>query len=65
MKTDELRAMTDEELDEKLGESRQDLFRIRFQAATGGLESNARLRRTRREIARILTIQNERTAQKV
>ena len=65
MKADELRAMTDEELHEKLGESRQELFRIRFQAATGGLESSARLRRTRREIARILTIQNERTAQKV
>ena len=57
--------MTDEELDEKLGESRQELFKIRFQAATGALESSARLRRTRREIARILTIQNERTAQKV
>jgi large subunit ribosomal protein L29 len=65
LKTDQLRAMTDEELGEKLGESRQELFRIRFQAATGGLESSARLRRTRREIARILTIQNERTAQKV
>ncbi len=57
--------MTDEELGEKLGESRQELFRIRFQAATSGLESSARLRRTRREIARILTIQNDRTAQKV
>ena len=53
--------MTDEELHEKLGESRQELFRIRFQAATGGLESSARLRRARREIARILTIKNERT----
>ncbi len=61
MKASELRALTDEELGEKLGESRQELFRIRFQAATGGLESSARLRRTRREIARILTIQNERT----
>ena len=57
--------MTDEELHEKLGESRQELFRIRFQAATGGLESSSRLRHARREIARILTIQNERTAQKV
>ena len=53
--------MTDEELGEKLGESRQELFRIRFQSATGGLESSARLRKTRREIARILTIKNERT----
>ena len=65
MKASELRDLTDEELGEKLGESRQELFRIRFQAATGGLESSARLRQTRREIARILTIQNERAAQKV
>ena len=65
MKAKDLRDLTDEELDEKLGESRQELFRIRFQAATGGLESSSRLRRARREIARILTIQNERAAQKV
>ena len=61
MKASDLRAMTDDELEEKLGESRQELFRIRFQSATGGLESSARLRKTRREIARILTIKNERT----
>ena len=61
MKASDLRAMTDEELEERLGESRQELFRIRFQSATGGLESSARLRKTRREIARILTIKNERT----
>ena len=65
MKTDDLRALTDDELEEKLGESRQELFKIRFQAATGALESSARLRHAKREIARILTIQNERTAQKV
>ena len=65
MKPKDLRDLTDEELDERLGESRQELFRIRFQAATGGLESSARLRLARREIARILTIQNERAAQKV
>ena len=53
--------MTDEELHEKLGESRQELFKIRFQAATGALESSARLRRAKRDIARILTIKNERT----
>jgi large subunit ribosomal protein L29 len=61
LKASDLRALTDDELDEQLGERRQELFRIRFQAATGGLESSARLRRTRREIARILTIKNERT----
>ena len=61
MKTDDLRALTDDELEEKLGESRQELFKIRFQAATGALESSARLRHAKREIARILTIKNERT----
>ena len=65
MKTDDLRALTDDELEEKLGESRQELFKIRFQAATGALDSSSRLRHARREIARILTIQNERATQKV
>lgn len=65
MKARELRALTDEELDAKLGEGRQELFRIRFQAATGALDSSAKLQRARREIARILTIKNERAAEKV
>ena len=65
MKARELRGMSDEELAAKLGESRQELFRIRFQAATGALDSSAKLQRARREIARILTIQNERAAEKV
>jgi large subunit ribosomal protein L29 len=60
LKAEALRALTDEELEEKLGESRQELFKIRFQAATGALESSARLRHAKREIARILTIKNER-----
>jgi large subunit ribosomal protein L29 len=57
--------MTDEELDRRLGEGRQELFKLRFQAATGALDSSARLQRAKREIARILTIQNERAAEKV
>jgi large subunit ribosomal protein L29 len=65
LKADELRGMSDEELDKKLGESRQELFKLRFQAATGALDSSARLQRAKREIARILTIQNERAAEKV
>jgi large subunit ribosomal protein L29 len=65
LKADELRAMTDEELDKKLGEGRQELFKLRFQAATGALDSSARLQRAKREIARILTIKNERAAEKV
>jgi len=61
LKAEQLRELSDEELEQKLGESRQELFKIRFQAATGALESSARLRHAKREIARILTIKNERT----
>lgn len=57
----ELRELSDEELEKKLEERREDLFNLRFQAATGALENPARLGQARREIARILTIQNERT----
>jgi large subunit ribosomal protein L29 len=67
LKAEQLRALTDEELEQKLGEGRQELFKIRFQAATGALDSSAKLRRARREIARILTIktERERAAEKV
>jgi large subunit ribosomal protein L29 len=65
LRASELRNLSDEELERKLGEGRQELFKIRFQAATGSLESSARLRQARREIARILTIQNERATEKV
>jgi large subunit ribosomal protein L29 len=57
-----LTELTDDELEKKLGETRRELFNLRFQAATGALENTARLAGTRREIARILTIRNERAA---
>jgi large subunit ribosomal protein L29 len=56
----ELVLLTDEELVKRLSETRQELFNLRFQAATGALENTARLSLTKREIARILTIQNDR-----
>ena len=65
MKASELRNLSDEELERKLGEGRQELFKIRFQAATGALDSSARLQQAKRDIARILTIQIERAAEKV
>jgi large subunit ribosomal protein L29 len=46
----------------KLAESRENLFNLRFQAATGALENTARLTLAKREIARILTIQAERAS---
>jgi large subunit ribosomal protein L29 len=58
----ELRDLSDDELARKLAESRHELFNLRFQSATGALENSARLKLTKREIARILTIRNEREA---
>jgi large subunit ribosomal protein L29 len=58
----QLRDLTDEELEHRLAETRHELFNLRFQAATGALENSARLRLAKREIARILTIRQEREA---
>jgi large subunit ribosomal protein L29 len=60
MRPRQLRDLTDEELQSRLEETRQELFNLRFQSATGALENSARLRLAKREIARILTIQHER-----
>jgi large subunit ribosomal protein L29 len=56
----DLRSSTEEELDGKLAEAKIELFNLRFQAATGQLESHGRLRAVRKEIARIYTVMRER-----
>jgi large subunit ribosomal protein L29 len=56
----DLRTSTEEELDIKLAEAKTELFNLRFQAATGQLESHGRLRAVRKEIARIYTVKRER-----
>jgi large subunit ribosomal protein L29 len=56
----DLRAATEEELNVKLTEAKIELFNLRFQAATGQLESHGRLRAVRKEIARIYTVKRER-----
>jgi large subunit ribosomal protein L29 len=56
----EIRELSDEELAKRLAESREELFNLRFQAATGALENTARLTLAKRDIARLLTIQTER-----
>jgi large subunit ribosomal protein L29 len=56
----EMRAMTDDDLEEQLRAAKEELFNQRFQAATGQLESHGRLRSVRRDIARIYTILRER-----
>jgi large subunit ribosomal protein L29 len=56
----ELRELADDELLTKLRESKEELFNLRFQAATGQLESHGRLLAVRKEIARIYTLMRER-----
>ena len=56
----ELRSSSPEELISKLAEAKTELFNLRFQAATGQLESHGRLRAVRKEIARIYTVKRER-----
>ena len=56
----QLRVSTEEELLAKLAEAKEELFNLRFQGATGQLESHGRLRAVRKEIARIYTVMRER-----
>lgn len=60
MRTRELRELSDDELGKQLADRREELFNLRFQDATGALDNTARLKQTKREIARILTLQSER-----
>ncbi|GAB89958.1 50S ribosomal protein L29 [Gordonia rhizosphera] len=56
----ELRELNDADLVDRLKESKEELFNLRFQMATGQLDNNRRLRTVRREIARIYTVMRER-----
>ena len=56
----DLDGMDDETLVAKLKEAKEELFNLRFQSATGQLESHGRLKAVRRDIARIYTILRER-----
>ncbi|EKO39005.1 MAG: ribosomal protein L29 [Solidesulfovibrio magneticus str. Maddingley MBC34] len=63
MKTAELRDLDVEALGKKLSESREELFKLRFQHATAQLEKTHRLREVRKDIARIMTVQNAKKRQ--
>ncbi len=60
-KREDLSVKTDDQLSTQLGELKREQFNLRFQAATNQLERPARIREVRREIARIKTLQTERT----
>ena len=61
MKTKELKVQTDDQMAGQLGELKREQFNLRFQAATGQLEKPARVRTVRRTIARIKTLQTQRS----
>lgn len=60
LKAAELRGMGHAELTGKVTELKEELFTLRFQAATGQLESHGRLRSVRKDIARVYTVLQER-----
>jgi len=64
MKAEELREMTLEELEQKEREFKRKLFNLRFQKATGELDNSAEIVKTRRDIARVLTIMREKRGER-
>jgi large subunit ribosomal protein L29 len=60
MRAKEIRDLDDTELAKRVGELRKDLLGLRFSNATGELEDTASLGRTKRELARVLTVARER-----
>ena len=59
-KAHELDELNDVDLESRLREAKEELFNLRFQAATGQLESHGRLRTVKKDIARIYTVVRER-----
>jgi large subunit ribosomal protein L29 len=56
MKAAEARELDIDELEQRLAETRRELFNLRFQHATGQLENTGQLKEVRRNIARLLTV---------
>ena len=59
-KPSEIRELTDEDIETRLTETKEELFNLRFQNATGQLDNYRRLGQLRREVARLNTIIRER-----
>lgn len=64
MRAKEFRDLSNEELSHKEADLRDELFRLRFQNASGQLENKAKIRKSKRDIARLLTVFHERLQQK-
>ena len=62
MKPNEVRALSDKELSEKLDELKEELFNLRFQHAINQLDNPIRIKEVKRDIARVMTVINEKNA---
>ena len=64
MKTDDIKTMTVDQIDDEVLKLKKEQFNLRFQRATGQLENTARVREVRRDIARLKTIAQQKRAAK-
>jgi large subunit ribosomal protein L29 len=62
MKANDIRERSDDELRKTLGDLEEQLFKLRFQKSTGQIENPIKIREVRKDIARVLTVINERQA---
>ena len=60
MKVNEIRNLSTEDIQAKIKETREELFNLRFQQATGNLETPSRIRELRHQVARLKTVLRER-----
>lgn len=63
MNATELRERSDDELTKTLGDLEEQLFKLRFQKSTGQIEDPTKIREVRKDIARVMTVINERRGQ--
>ena len=64
MKAEDIRAMSDDQMEDAILNLKKERFNLRFQRATGQLENTSRLKQARRDIARIKTIAAQQRAKK-
>lgn len=60
MRPEEIRELTEDELEEKLEELKRKLFNLRFQKSTGELDNTSEIKTTKKDIARVKTVRRER-----
>jgi large subunit ribosomal protein L29 len=63
MKAKDIRERSDDELRKTLSDLEEQLFKLRFQKSTGQIENPIKIREVRKDIARVLTVMNERQAE--